>query len=102
SVNFVEWSSAPIWRYCASCVGHMSKSLTGTLGDRAISVAGGQFLADLLVQLSDRQLHDLFDIGRVDLRSRRPGSAEPPASVDEWVAAFKSKRVEIVEKRCAL
>jgi hypothetical protein len=102
SVNFAEWSSAPIWNDGASCVGHMSKSLTGTLGDPAISEAGRQFLADLLVQLSDRQLHDLFDIGRVNLRSRRPGTGEPPASVDEWVAAFKHKRSEIVEKRCAL
>jgi hypothetical protein len=40
-------------------------------------------------------------VARVDHRSRRPDSAEPPASVDEWVAAFKHKRDEIVAKRCS-
>jgi hypothetical protein len=100
SVNFHEWSSAPIWRDGKTCVGHMSKSLTGTLGDPVISEAGRQFLGDLLMQLSDGQLHDLFDVARVDLRSRRPDSTEPPASVDEWVAAFKHKRDEIVGRHC--
>ena len=102
SVNLYEWSASPIWRDGDGCVGRMSQSMTGTLGDPKISEAGRQFLADLLVQLTDRQLHDLFEVARVDLRSRRPGSGEPPASVDEWVAAFKQKREEIVTKRCTV
>ena len=102
SVNFKEWSSAQVWRDGADCVGHMSKSMTGTLGDPKISEAGRQFLGDLLSQLTDAQLHDLFDVARVDLRSRKPGSAEPAASVDEWVAAFKHKREEIVTRRCTV
>ena len=101
SVNFVEWSETPIWRDGDGCVGHMSKSMTGTLGDPPISEAGRKFLADLLVQLTDRQLHDLFEVARVDLRSRRPDTDEPPAGVDEWVAAFKHKRDEIAGRRCA-
>jgi hypothetical protein len=101
SVNFVEWSETPIWRDADSCVGHMSKSMTGTLGDPKISEAGRKFLGDLLMQLTDTQLHDLFDVARVNLRSRRPDTTEPPASVDEWVAAFKHKRDEIVAKHCA-
>lgn len=78
----------------------MSKSNTGTLDDPKISEGGRQFLADLLVQLTDQQLHDLFDVARVDHRSRRPDSSEAPATVDEWVAAFKHKRDEIVTNRC--
>jgi hypothetical protein len=78
----------------------LSKSNTGTLDNPKISEAGRKFLADLLMQLTDRQLHDLFDVARVDRRSRRPDSAEPPATVDEWVAAFKHKRSEIVDNRC--
>jgi hypothetical protein len=89
----------PIWRNAQACVGHMSKSLTGTLGNPTISEAGRQFLADLLVQLTDQQLSDLFDVARVDRRSRKPGSTEPP-STDEWVTAFKHKRDEIVTNRC--
>jgi hypothetical protein len=85
----------------AACVGHMSKSSTGTLGDPKISEAGRQFLANLLLQLTDRQLRDLFEVARVDLRSRRPDSDEPPASIDEWVAAFKHKRDAIVTRHCS-
>jgi hypothetical protein len=101
SVNFHEWSKTPMWKDDpAACVGHLSKSKTGTLGDPKISEAGRQFLANLLLQLTDRQLRDLFDVARVDLRSRRPDSDEPPASIDEWVTAFKHKRDEIVTNRC--
>jgi hypothetical protein len=101
SVNFDQWSRAPMWKGDgAACVGHMSKSSTGTLGDPKISEAGRQFLADRLLQLTDRQLRDLFEVARVDLRSRRPDSDEPPASIDEWVAAFKHKRDAIVTRHC--
>jgi hypothetical protein len=100
SVSFDLWSKTPMWRDPAACVGHMSQSYTGTLGDPKITEAGRKFLADLLVQLTDQQLRDLFDVARVDRRSRKPTSEEPAASVDEWVAAFKHKRDEIVNHRC--
>ncbi len=100
SVNFEEWATTPIWRDAKACVGHMRRSYTGTLGDPQISEAGRKFLADLLVQLTDQQLHDLFEVARVDHQSRKPGSAEPPASVDEWVSAFKQKRDAIVNNHC--
>jgi hypothetical protein len=100
SVNFERWSRTPIWKTAATCEGNLSKSATGTLKDPLISEAGRKFLGDLLVQLTDRQLHDLFEVARVDYRSRRPNSAEPPATVDEWVAAFKHKRDDIVASHC--
>lgn len=102
SVNFTAWSKTPVWRDADTCVGHMSRSHTGTLGDPTISEAGRAFLAGLLIQLSDRQLADLFSAAKVDRRSRQPNAAEKPpgATVDEWVAAFKQKREEIVSKRC--
>jgi hypothetical protein len=100
SLNFDQWSKTPIWRDKATCVGHLGKSLTGTLGDPKISEAGRQFLADLLGKLSDQQLHDLFEVARVTLRSRRPGTHDPPATVDEWVAAFKDKRQQIAATHC--
>jgi hypothetical protein len=102
SVNFSQWSKTPIWKDAAACVGNLRKSATGTLDNPKIGEAGRQFLADLLVQLTDQQLHDLFEVARVDHRSRRPDSAEAPASVDEWVAAFKHKRDEIVGNHCKL
>jgi hypothetical protein len=100
SVNFEQWSKTPIWRATPGCEGNLPKSLTGTLNNPTIGEPGRQFLADLLLQLSDRQLHDLFEVARVDRRSRRPDSTDPPATVEEWVAAFKHKRDEIVNKRC--
>jgi hypothetical protein len=100
SANFEQWSKTRIWKDVGVCVGNLSQSQTGTLFEPKISEAGRRFLADLLVQLTDQQLHDLFDVARVDHRSRRPDSKDPPASVDEWVAAFKQKRDEIVNKRC--
>ncbi len=100
SVNFDLWSTTPIWRDKAMCIGHLSKSSSGTLGDPRISEAGRAFLAGLLDQLSDKQLRDLFEIGHVERRSRKPGSKEPPASIDEWLSAFLKKRAEIDETRC--
>jgi hypothetical protein len=52
----------------------------------------------LLQQLTDAQLRDLFTVGRVD--RRRVDESTPAASVDEWVAAFKQKRDEIVSNQC--
>jgi len=98
SVNLGEWEDAPVWRDPAACVAHLRRSHTGTLGDPKISEEGRAFLADLLQQLTDAQLHDLFEVSRVD--RRRPDASTPPATVDEWVAAFKHKRDEIVSSRC--
>jgi len=100
SVNFEEWAATPIWRDKDKCVAHMSKSSTGTLGDPKIGEEGRAFLSGLLDQLTDAQLRDLFAIGHVEWRSRKPGSSQPPASVDEWVNAFKQKRAEIDTTRC--
>jgi hypothetical protein len=100
SVNFDEWAATPIWRDRKACIGHLSQSITGTLGDPTISEEGRQFLADLLLQLTDAPLRDLFAVAYVDRRSRKPNSDEPPASVDEWVSAFKHKRDEIVSTHC--
>jgi hypothetical protein len=94
SVNLKEWSKTPIWKDRDACIGHLSKSNTGTLGNPHISEAGRKFLADLLVQLTDQQVRDLFEVAQVD---RRHGGA----SVDDWIAAFNQKRNEIVSHHCA-
>ena len=103
SMNLVGWSSTPVWKSATGpCVGNLSKSFTGTLGEPAISEAGRQFLAGLLQQLTDAQIRDLFEVSRVTLRVREPGNAKSGfPTVDEWVAAFKQKRDEIVNRRCA-
>jgi len=103
SVNFAGWSSTPVWKTASgACVGNLPKSFTGTLGEPVISEQGRRFLAGLLQQLSDAQIRDLFEAARVTLRVRDPGNARSgfPTS-DEWMAAFKQKRAEIVNRRCA-
>ncbi len=62
----------PIWKDGAACVGNLSGSFTGTLKNPVIREEGRRFLADLLVQLSDQQLQDMFAAARVDLRPRAP------------------------------
>jgi len=102
SMNLVEWSHTPVWKDTAGCVGNLPKSMTGTLFDPPISEEGRRFLADLLAQLSDAQLRAMFEAARVQLRLRNPtdlSSGFP--TVDEWVAAFKMKREQIVNRRCA-
>jgi len=101
-VNLAGWKETPVWTDDEQCIGNLPKSFTGTLGEPVISEAGRKFLADLLMQLSDRQLSDLFEVGRVRLRLRSPGKVDSGfATAADWVEAFKAKRDQIVQRRCA-
>jgi hypothetical protein len=62
-----------------------------------VGEAGRKFLADLLLQLSDRQLRDLFETARF---AERKGDIVRAATVDQWVDAFKQKRDQIVKRTC--
>jgi hypothetical protein len=100
SVNFKRWEETPVWKDPARCVARLRESYTGELEDPLISEAGRKFLAGLLLQLSDQQLRDLFDVARVELREREPPRPGPGASVEEWMSVFKRKRSEIADHRC--
>ena len=104
SVSLSTWTELPVWKDRARCVAKLERSFTGSLDDPQIHEAGRAFLASLLVQLSDAQLRDLFEAGRVKRRSSDPSGDPakdgPPAKVNEWVAAFKAKRAQIVDQRC--
>ena len=101
-VNLAKWSSAPIWKDAGQCVGNLSKSFTGNLSNPRISEEGRKFLADLLVQLSDQQLRDLFTVAHFAQGPERmrveKGTADD--TVTAWVNAFKKKRDEIVQAHC--
>ena len=102
SVNLAAWRRTPVWKGDTGCTGNLPKSLTGSLDDPVIGEEGRLFLARLLDQLSDRQLHDLFAVAGVESRLRSPGDASsgyPPAA--EWVEAFKEKRAQIASRRCS-
>jgi len=101
SLNFENWSGTRIWKDPDQCVADLKKSFTGSLNNPRISEAGRKFLADLLVQLSDQQIHDLFAVARVERRQPKRGQDWPQAvSVSRWVEEFKRKRAEIVNVTC--
>lgn len=65
SMNLVAWSRTPVWKPGSdACIANLPKSNTGTLENPVISEEGRRFLADLLLQLTDRQLYDLFTVSR--------------------------------------
>jgi hypothetical protein len=102
SVNLTAWRRTPVWKDDTGCTGNLPESLTGTLDNPVISEEGRGFLAKLLGQLSDRQIRDLFEVARVELRLRSPGDVPSGfATVDEWMDAFKEKRTQIAGRRCA-
>src|SRR5262249_55080292 len=97
SVNFQNWAEEPIWRTNpkgGGCVGNLPGSIGGTLDNPRISEEGRRVLADLLVQLSDAQLRDLFETARFTRR-------ESGHSVDDWVSVLRQKRDAVVNMRCS-
>jgi hypothetical protein len=99
SANFEKWSEEPVWQKPETCEANLAGSLTGTLKNPVIREPGRKFLADLLVQLTDKQLTDLFMVARLPARARAADQPEGD-SVREWVTAFKAKRDQIVNHRC--
>lgn len=100
SVNLKEWSSAPVWQDPERCMAYLPKSNSGSLENPRISEEGRQFLANLLTQLTDTQLHDLFDVARFPQRWDSTQTPQNASSVEQWVVAFKAKRDEIVNHHC--
>jgi hypothetical protein len=100
SANLKTWADSPVWKDKTHCVANLKKSRTGTLDNPVISEQGRQFLAALLVQLTDAQLHDLFAVARVTRRSASPDGPPIAPSIDAWVTVFKVKRAQIVDHAC--
>jgi hypothetical protein len=97
SVNFDQWSQVPVWTESPGCIGNLAPSQSGSLENPRIGEAGRKFLADLLVQLSDEQLRDLFETARF---SRRRTASVRAATTEQWVDAFRKKRDQIVNRTC--
>jgi hypothetical protein len=93
AVNYKAWAGMPMWKESTGCVADLPGSLTGTLHNPRISEEGRRFLADLLNQLGDVQIRDLFDVARFTER-------DPSASLADWITAFKAKREAIATRTC--
>ena len=94
SVNLKEWSKNSVWKNPKRCIGNLRMWVTGTLENSPISEEGRKFLADLLVQLTDVQLHDLFELA--GFPSQRDDKLKGETTVDDWVNAFKIRSAEVV------
>jgi hypothetical protein len=109
SMNLAAWAAHPIWKDRAHCVADLAQTPSGTLAYPRISEKGRSFLAHLLVQLTDRQIEDLFRVGRADRRdqneqgrlySHESSHGIKHVPISEWVRVFKAKREEILRASC--
>lgn len=99
-----DWDSTKVWKDGAKCVGDLPRSMTGSLEDPVISEAGRRLLSRKLMQLSDRQIRDLFTVSQIEKRGEEITDAngrKRMVTVADWVRVFKRKRAEIVAARCA-
>ena len=90
-VDLEGWRKAPIWANRAQCETSMATLPYegATFTAVRITEGGRRHLADLLGQLSDQQIHDLFAGARFDHAGGflKTGAPEIP----EWVTVFKDK-----------
>ena len=91
-----SWEKVAIWQDRATCTVSMTELPHGgaTFVDARIQEDGRQFLGRLMLQLSERQLTDLFTSARFD---QQRGLLDPSRPVTEWVRAFKRKVAAITE-----
>ena len=93
-VDLHDWEAAAIWEDRASCVVSMRDMPHGgaTFGRARVTESGRRFAADLLGQITDAQLAELFGAARFD---RLRGPFRENASVSEWVRVFKARAAAI-------
>jgi hypothetical protein len=88
------------------CVGNITSNRpagSNGLNDPVISEAGREFLARLLNQLTERQIHDLFYVARVEYLQEYEdeNGTRHKITADDWVQEFFRKRGEINDMRCS-
>ncbi len=88
------------------CVGNLVASMGA--GDDGlthpfIGEEGRLFLAELMNQLTDRQIRDLFRVARVDRLDEfeEKDGVRRKITADDWALEFVRKRAKINEERCA-
>lgn len=100
------WESEPIWKMQTEkkdiCVGNVVPSLGGDLRDPEISEDGRKFLSDLLNQLTDQQIANLFIVARAEKTDEtlQDQGHDREVTIEDWVRVFKKKRQEINDRHC--
>jgi hypothetical protein len=85
-----------------ACFGTLTSPFQDGLIDPEISEEGRQFLDNLLSQLSDDQIRDLFHVARADKTDELiyENGQDQRVTVEHWLSAFKKKRNQIHERKC--
>jgi hypothetical protein len=88
------------------CVGNLVASMgAGDVGltHPFIGEEGRQFLAELMNQLTDQQIRDLFRVARVDRLDEfeEKDDIRRKITADDWAQIFAQKRAKLNEERCA-
>ncbi|MCI0416760.1 hypothetical protein L0222_28665 [bacterium] len=86
-----------------ACFGRLTSAFQDGLMDPEISEGGRQFLDELLNQLSEDQIRDLFRVARADETDEvifEKGRSQR-VTIDHWVSAFKKKRDQIHQRTCS-
>jgi len=116
-MEFDLWSEKEVWNKAAEadhyqrtqqrvCIGNLVSSVTAAkegIDNPVISEGARKFLADLLLQLSDRQIRDLFRVARADKMGEKTkvNDSERSITLEDWIKAFKNKRQQIAERNCS-
>jgi hypothetical protein len=84
------------------CFGRLTSPFHDGLIDPEISEEGRQFLDNLLSQLSDDQIRDLFHVARADKTDElvHENGRDQKVTIEHWLSAFKKKRNQIHERKC--
>jgi hypothetical protein len=88
------------------CVGNVISSMgAGDVGLNRplIGEEGRQFLAELMNQLTDQQIRDLFRVARVDRLEQYEGTdgVKRKITAEDWAQEFVRKRAKLNSERCA-
>ncbi len=84
------------------CIGRLTSAFRNGLVDPEISEEGRQFLDNLLNQLSDNQIRDLFRVARADKTDEviYENGHQKNVTIEHWLSAFKKKRDQIHQRVC--
>jgi hypothetical protein len=100
--SFAAWSSLPMWEDARACRAHLTARASASFP--VVKEAGRRFLAERLSALDDRQLRALFTVARVERMGETTTGSDGkprPVTVADWVEAFKRRRQQLVDNRCA-
>ena len=94
-VTVGKWVKLPIWRDKNKCILKINAPPNASLTDSwQVSEEGRAFLANLMKELTEKQIRDLFTVSRISMSGNE-------VTISEWTKAFMEKMErEIFSVRC--